>query len=130
MAAGEGDVPVICMTRGCAGTSSASSAWRPNFALDPGRTPMSLPATPQSQLVRALRPATETTNETTACCATWPANAVNGERRLARLHSGRARLPLSRSREAVAQTPGEDAGSFLRVGSRIGDHIRHGLCVR
>jgi hypothetical protein len=37
---------------------------------------------------------------------------------------------LSLSRVAVAQTLGEAAGSFLRVGSEIGHLIRHARCVR
>ena len=31
---------------------------------------------------------------------------------------------------AVAQTPGEAAGSFLRVGSEIGHRMRHARCIR
>jgi hypothetical protein len=37
---------------------------------------------------------------------------------------------LALSREAVAQTPGEAAGSFLRVGFEIGHRIRHESRVR
>jgi hypothetical protein len=40
----------------------------------------------------------------------------------------RSALPLSR--EAVAQTPGEAAGSLLRVGSEIGHLVRRERVVR
>ena len=42
--------------------------------------------------------------------------------------AGEPRCPFSMV--AVAQTPGEAAGSFLRVGSEIGHRIRHARCTR